>query len=159
MFIHLLPAQLCIAINNIEQVRRYLSSLPEQLDYDRVMDGVLMEHGSVGEEQCRQTIHTMLSSADEDMLNVMGEIQTKADHDMQGVQGLETFHAKNPSEVDSKYYVTCSDRRRSLEGPGTAYQAINLRSPDVQLCSWKLVQKIARYLVERECCVGLPLAR
>ena len=66
--------QLCIAINNIEQVRRYLSSLPQQLDYERVLDGVLIEHGSVGVEQCKQTIHTMLSSADEDMLNVIAKV-------------------------------------------------------------------------------------
>ncbi|XP_071479475.1 protein unc-13 homolog D-like [Diadema antillarum] len=66
--------QLCIAINNIEQVRKYLSNLPAQLDFERVLDGVLIEYGSVGSEQCSQTLHTMLSSADEDMLNVVGRV-------------------------------------------------------------------------------------
>lgn len=66
--------QLCIAVNNIEQVRRYLSSLPVQLDFERVLDGLLIEHGSVGSEQCGLTLHTMLASADEDMLNVIGKV-------------------------------------------------------------------------------------
>ena len=37
--------------------------------------------------------------------------------------------------------MTCSDRRKSLEGPGIAYQAISLRSSDVQLENWSLIQK------------------
>ena len=49
----------------------------------------------------------------------------------------------NPKDNNECYEVTCSDRRKSLPGPGIAYQAINLKSPDVRLCNWSTVQKRA----------------
>ena len=77
------------------------------------------------------------------MLDVMEKVQMQCEHDLMGIQGLQTFHANSPKDVERFYEVTCSDRRKSLQGPGVIYQAINLKSPEVRLCNWTINQKKA----------------
>ncbi|XP_072028991.1 protein unc-13 homolog D-like isoform X2 [Amphiura filiformis] len=75
--------QLCIAINNIEQVRRSLAPMPESLGWQIIADTMEKEHGILAGQQCRNTLDTMMASADEDMLNVISHVVQKVGERMQ----------------------------------------------------------------------------
>ncbi|XP_038064118.1 protein unc-13 homolog D-like isoform X2 [Patiria miniata] len=66
--------QLCIAINNIEQVRRSLAIMPESLGWQRIQVAMEMEYGEMAGRQCQDTLQTMMASADEDMVNVIEHV-------------------------------------------------------------------------------------
>ncbi|XP_033630994.1 protein unc-13 homolog D-like [Asterias rubens] len=66
--------QLCIAINNIEQVRRSLALMPESLGWQRIQLAMEKEYGDTAGEQCQDTLQTMMGSADEDMVNVIDHV-------------------------------------------------------------------------------------
>ncbi|XP_071964028.1 BAI1-associated protein 3-like isoform X2 [Antedon mediterranea] len=63
--------QLCIAINNIEQVRRSLAVLPKSLNWDKLFTLVAMKQGEQSSEQCKASLKEMLASADDDMVNII----------------------------------------------------------------------------------------
>ncbi|XP_022095596.1 protein unc-13 homolog D-like isoform X2 [Acanthaster planci] len=66
--------QLCIAINNIEQVRRSLAIMPKSLGWQRIQVSMETEYGEMAGRQCQDTLHTMMTSADEDMVNVIEHV-------------------------------------------------------------------------------------
>lgn len=61
--------QLCISLNNIENVRQYLVQLPRLLRYDDVIDQINEMHEStrVG-EKARRTLEQLVNSADTDII-------------------------------------------------------------------------------------------
>ena len=75
--------QLCIAINNIEQVRRSLAPMPESLGWQTIADTMEKEHGILAGQQCLNTLETLMESADEDMLNVISHVVQKVGERMQ----------------------------------------------------------------------------
>lgn len=59
--------QLCVTINNIEQVRRALKPLPETLGYSEIQKNMEKSHGEKGLRQVKTALHNMLRKADEEM--------------------------------------------------------------------------------------------
>jgi len=80
-----------------------------------------------------------------EMLVIVEEVQKKCAYDLRTVQGLQTYYAKDPNKAGHTCYysVTCTDRRLSLQGPGEAFQAIDLNSEAVVLSNWSVDQKRA----------------
>lgn len=76
--------QLCIAINNLEEVRQYLANLYEILDLEVVVAALEKEHGEESRMKCERTLMTMLQSADEDMRNGIGQVVCHACRLMKG---------------------------------------------------------------------------
>lgn len=66
--------QLCIAINNLEEVRQGIANLYEALHLDGVVARLEKEHGQQSRMTCERTLATMLDSADEDIRNRIGKI-------------------------------------------------------------------------------------
>uniref|UniRef100_T1IR75 C2 domain-containing protein n=1 Tax=Strigamia maritima TaxID=126957 RepID=T1IR75_STRMM len=74
--------QLCIAINDMEHVRSSLRILPQELEFEAIIQAVDKSQGEVGGRQCRVAFESVLSSAIEDVENqifkVVGHIGEKA---------------------------------------------------------------------------------
>ncbi|XP_033118451.1 BAI1-associated protein 3-like isoform X2 [Anneissia japonica] len=66
--------QLCIAINNIEQVRRSLGVLPKSLNWDKLWLSVTKKQGEQSSDQCKASLEAMLASADDDMMNIIARV-------------------------------------------------------------------------------------
>ncbi|XP_070581067.1 BAI1-associated protein 3-like isoform X2 [Ptychodera flava] len=61
--------QLCITINDIEHVRKSLKPLPQILGFSEIQHAMEKTHGSKSAKQCKESLHLVLKSADEDMCN------------------------------------------------------------------------------------------
>ena len=67
--------QLCITINNIEQVRRALKQLPETLNFVNIQHAIEQNEG--GELGVKSNLHATVKEADQMMLS---KIQRVVDH-------------------------------------------------------------------------------
>ncbi|XP_035694349.1 BAI1-associated protein 3-like isoform X2 [Branchiostoma floridae] len=66
--------QLCITLNNIEHVKRSLSSLPESLGFADIERSMQKVYGEVGGQQSHRTLINMMDSADDDMSNKTSDV-------------------------------------------------------------------------------------
>ncbi|XP_068717844.1 BAI1-associated protein 3-like [Montipora capricornis] len=64
--------QLCVMLNNIEYMRLWLKGLPDSLCWDDVISALETAHGEKGGRHARSSMESMLSGADDDMLNKIG---------------------------------------------------------------------------------------
>ena len=59
-------------LNNIEYMRLWLKGLPDSLCWDDVISALETAHGEKGGRHARSSMESMLSGADDDMLNKIG---------------------------------------------------------------------------------------
>ena len=62
-----------MTLNDIEYMRLWLAKLPESLDWEAVIDAMMVAHGERGGKHARTALENMLSSSDEDMLNKIAD--------------------------------------------------------------------------------------
>nr|XP_006815657.1 PREDICTED: BAI1-associated protein 3-like [Saccoglossus kowalevskii] len=84
--------QLCITINDIEHVRKSLKPLPQVLGYSEIQHAMEKAHGSKSGKQCRESLHTVLKSADEDMCNQIWKIVQRVGEKMKPDIKKFVFH-------------------------------------------------------------------
>ncbi|KAK3709664.1 hypothetical protein QZH41_010991, partial [Actinostola sp. cb2023] len=66
--------ELCVTLNDIEHIRVWLSELPAMMNMDSVVEAMTKVHGEKGGQHVQSSISTVVSSADEDMLNKIGTV-------------------------------------------------------------------------------------
>uniref|UniRef100_A0A6P8IKU0 BAI1-associated protein 3-like isoform X2 n=1 Tax=Actinia tenebrosa TaxID=6105 RepID=A0A6P8IKU0_ACTTE len=66
--------QLCVTLNDIEYIRLWLERLPTILGIDQVVSAMTRAHGENSGKHAKTSIDTVISSADEDMLNKIAKI-------------------------------------------------------------------------------------
>ncbi|XP_019614000.1 PREDICTED: BAI1-associated protein 3-like isoform X1 [Branchiostoma belcheri] len=66
--------QLCITLNNIEHVKRSLTSLPESLGFADIERSMQKVYGEVGGQQSHRTLVNMMESANDDMSNKVADV-------------------------------------------------------------------------------------
>lgn len=63
--------QLCITINDIEQVRRALKPLPEALRFAEIVRAVERDRGERSAKEAKISLYSIIRCADEDMTRKM----------------------------------------------------------------------------------------
>ncbi|CAH1794940.1 unnamed protein product, partial [Owenia fusiformis] len=85
--------QLCITINDIEQVRRSLKPLPEQLRYEQIAAALDKKGGSTESgKQARQNLYMLIHKADENMGNKIKLVTDRVADKMRPALKKDVFH-------------------------------------------------------------------
>ncbi|XP_014672472.1 PREDICTED: BAI1-associated protein 3-like isoform X2 [Priapulus caudatus] len=84
--------ELCITINNIEQVRRSLKPLPEDLRFSEIYHAVDKAYGKDSGRQCKVALYGVLKSSDEDVINKIKEVIEHVGEKMRPDIGKSVFH-------------------------------------------------------------------
>ncbi|XP_064617037.1 BAI1-associated protein 3-like [Liolophura sinensis] len=84
--------QLCITINNIEQVRRALKPLPETLGYSDIQKNMEKSHGEKGLRQVKTALHNMLRKADDEMTRRIKNVVDRVADKMRPDIKKDVFH-------------------------------------------------------------------
>ncbi|XP_013387652.1 BAI1-associated protein 3 isoform X2 [Lingula anatina] len=84
--------QLCITINNIEQVRKALKPLPEQLHFAEIEHAVGKAHGEHAERQTRQALHKLIEGADKEMVQKIKQVVDRVADRMRPDIKKDVFH-------------------------------------------------------------------
>ncbi|XP_064637155.1 BAI1-associated protein 3-like isoform X4 [Lineus longissimus] len=87
-----LDLQLCITINNIEQVRRALKPLPEALQFAEVLRAMERVKGEKAFKQARQSLMGIIRGADDEMVKKIKQVVDRVADKMRPDLKKDVFH-------------------------------------------------------------------